>query len=138
MRKGQGSIVIVGAGINGLVASNYLQRGGYRVTLLERKAEVGGACTAETTRYRGATITYPPGASVLGMMQRFVFKETGLADKVDIRSPRCPEIVYFAGEEPFLVPDNDGDLAAEVKARWGENGRVVAFLEDLEHVAAFL
>jgi phytoene dehydrogenase-like protein len=138
MGKGQGSIVIVGAGINGLVAANYLQRGGYRVTLLERKAEVGGACRAETTRYRGATITYPPGASVLGMMQRFVFKETGLADKVDIRSPRCPEIVYFAGEEPFLVPDNDGDLAAEVKARWGENGRVVAFLEDLEHVAAFL
>jgi phytoene dehydrogenase-like protein len=138
MREGQGSIVIVGAGINGLVAANYLQRGGYRVTLLERKAKVGGACTAEITRYRGATITYPPGASVLGMMQRFVFKETGLADEVDIRSPRCPEIVYFAGEEPFLFPDNDGDLAAQVKARWGENGHVLAFLEDLERVAAFL
>jgi phytoene dehydrogenase-like protein len=138
MRRGRGSIIIVGAGINGLVAANYLQRGDYRVTLLERKAEVGGACTVETTRYRGTTISYPPGASVLGMMQRFVFKETGLADEVDIRSPRCPEIVYFEGDEPFIFPDSDDDLVAQVRSRWGENGRVLAFLEDLERVAAYL
>src|SRR5271154_294 len=124
MEARKGSIVIVGAGINGLVAANYLQRGGYQVTLLERKPRVGGACTSETARYRGAAITYPPGASVLGMMQRFVFKETGLADAVEIRSPQCPEIVYFAGDAaPFIFPVADDDLIVQAREHWGENGQ---------------
>ena len=41
-------VVIVGAGINGLVAANYLRRAGCRVTLIERAARVGGACVPAT------------------------------------------------------------------------------------------
>ena len=36
-------IAIVGAGINGLVAANYLQRSGCKVTMIERSHRVGGA-----------------------------------------------------------------------------------------------
>ena len=97
-RQNKDSVIIIGTGINGLVAANYLQRGGHQVILLERKPQVGGACTSATTRYRGAKITYPPGASVLGMMQKFVFKETGLSEEVTIASSKCPEVVYFADE----------------------------------------
>ena len=35
------NIVIVGAGINGLVAANYLIRAGHNVTLIEKKATIG-------------------------------------------------------------------------------------------------
>ena len=38
------NIVIIGAGINGLVAANYLKRSGHRVTLIEKKSSPGGAC----------------------------------------------------------------------------------------------
>ena len=48
--------------------------------LLERKPQVGGACTSATTRYRGAKITYPPGASVLGMMQKSQERHRFLAE----------------------------------------------------------
>ena len=38
------NIAVIGAGINGLVAANYLQRAGLLVTLLERSDRDGGAC----------------------------------------------------------------------------------------------
>jgi phytoene dehydrogenase-like protein len=39
--------IVVGAGHNGLVAANYLARGGARVLVLERRTIVGGACVTE-------------------------------------------------------------------------------------------
>ena len=42
------SIVIIGAGINGLVAANYLKRCGHEVTLIEKKPSPGGACANES------------------------------------------------------------------------------------------
>lgn len=138
-KRNKGFIIVVGGGINGLVAANYLQRGGFQVTLLERKQELGGACTSETTRYRGANIAYPPGASVLGMMQDFVFKETGLSDGVEVRTPDCPELVYFADDpRPFWFSDAEEDLNEEARERWGESGRVGTFLDDLDRVVSFL
>ena len=40
-------VVIIGAGHNGLVAANYLSRAGLKVTVLERRSIVGGACVTE-------------------------------------------------------------------------------------------
>ena len=35
-------VVIVGGGINGLVSANYLIKGGYDVTIIEKKEFIGG------------------------------------------------------------------------------------------------
>ncbi|HKN38513.1 MAG TPA: FAD-dependent oxidoreductase, partial [Acidimicrobiia bacterium] len=40
--------VIVGAGHNGLTAAAYLARAGRSVLVLERRGQLGGACTLET------------------------------------------------------------------------------------------
>src|SRR5690242_21860104 len=40
-------VVVVGGGHNGLVAAGLLARRGARVTVLERRAKVGGAATTE-------------------------------------------------------------------------------------------
>lgn len=133
------SIVVIGAGINGLVAANYLQRHGFQVTLIERNERVGGACTSAILRYRGANIFYPPGASVLGMMQEFVFEETGLSQEIEIATPNCPEMVYFNDcDEPFFSPDLEHARGKQALKRWGETGRVAAFGRDLDKVVAFL
>jgi len=40
-------VVIIGAGHNGLVAANYLAKGGLRVIVVERADRVGGACVTD-------------------------------------------------------------------------------------------
>ena len=48
--------VVVGAGINGLVASNYLQKNNFDVTLIEKNNYVGGACIKDTIEYNKTDI----------------------------------------------------------------------------------
>ena len=81
-------ILIVGAGINGLVAANYLQKNGCNVTMVDRAHRVGGACVSEEMSYRHISRNHTLlGASVLGLMQDFVFEETGLAHKLETFVP---------------------------------------------------
>jgi phytoene dehydrogenase-like protein len=56
-------VVVVGAGHNGLVAAGYLARAGARVTVLERRPLVGGACVTESPwpGYRINTFAYASG-----------------------------------------------------------------------------
>ena len=75
-------VIVIGGGINGLVAANYLQKGGFHVTLLERKETVGGACAFDSLIVNDKRHDYPTGATVLGFMQDFVFEETGLAGRL--------------------------------------------------------
>ena len=134
------SITLIGAGINGLVCANYLQRAGFKVTILERKERVGGACTFDYFIDGKKKYKYAKGASVLGFMQDFVFKETGLSKTLDVYSPQHPEVVYFSSEETSLHCHEYHHDAAEKEFRenWNEHGDVKAFGRDLARVREFL
>src|SRR5215218_1488648 len=84
-------VVVIGAGINGLVAANYLRRAGFAVTMIERSERVGGACVSEVATVDGQSQRYALGASVLGLMQDFVFRETGLAERLETYVPDQPK-----------------------------------------------
>lgn len=131
------SVVIIGAGINGLVAANYLARVGFAVTVLERKNSPGGACCAGILEHEGKKYEYPQGASVLGFMQDFVFEETGLSQRISMFSPEHPEVLY-ARQGAGLWWDDPDKLKKEVAAKWGEQGDFVRFFDDFEKVVAFL
>ena len=89
------SVVIIGAGINGLVAANYLRRAGCDVTVFDRADRPGGACISEVADIDGQLQQYALGASVLGLMQDFVFQETGLAGRLETYVPAESKRVYF-------------------------------------------
>ena len=131
--------MIVGAGINGLIAANYLQRGGCQVTLIERAGQVGGACISAVAEIGGVSQAYALGASVLGLMQDFVFHETGLAARLRTFVPTHPKFIYFPGDsEATWIYRNPTELDKELAEKWGERGKVEAFLADEAQVVAFL
>ncbi len=132
-------ILIVGAGINGLVAANYLQRSGCSVTMIERADRVGGACVSELATIDGVAQHYALGASVLGLMQDFVFEETGLSRRLQTFVPEHPKFVHFpADDEPALIYRDPVALDRELAGKWGENGDVEAFRADEAKVVSFL
>ena len=133
------NILIAGAGINGLVAANYLQRSGCKVTMIDRGHKVGGACISEVAEVGGVSQHYALGASVLGLMQDFVFEETGLSQRLPAFVPEHPKFVHFPGDdEPAWIFRDPADLDRELANKWGENGDVEAFRADEAKVVSFL
>ncbi len=132
-------ILIVGAGINGLVAANYLQRSGCKVTMIERAHRVGGACVSEIAKVNGESQKYALGASVLGLMQDFVFEETGLSKRLETFVPDHPKVVFFPGDtDPTWIFRDPAELDRELAKKWGEKGDVEAFRADEARVVSFL
>jgi phytoene dehydrogenase-like protein len=132
-------VVVVGAGINGLIAANYLQRAGFGVTVIERAHRVGGACVSETTTVHGVQQSYALGASVLGLMPGFVFQETGLGERLRTFVPHHPKLIHFPGDaEPTRIFRDPAMLRRELADRWGEMGDVQAFRADEARVVSYL
>jgi len=139
MTKTPQNITVIGAGINGLVAANYLARAGHQVTMLERADRVGGACISETVEVDGIRQDYPLGATVLGLMQDYVWQETGLADRLQIRAAGKPGLVFFPGtEQPTRTHQDTSRLRQEFADKWGERGDLTAFNADGDRVVRFL
>jgi phytoene dehydrogenase-like protein len=71
-------VVVVGGGHNGLTAAAYLARAGRSVLVLERRDQLGGACTLEhpfaDTRY-----VVSPCAYLVGLLHPLVIDELALA-----------------------------------------------------------
>jgi phytoene dehydrogenase-like protein len=133
------SVVIIGAGINGLVAANYLRRAGRDVTVIDRAERPGGACVSEIADIDGQLQQYALGASVLGLMQDFVFHETGLARRLETYVPAESKRVYFpnAAKSAWIHRDPD-QLQQELADSWSERGDVAGFRADEAKVVAYL
>ena len=133
------SVVVVGAGINGLVAAHYLRKGGADVTLLERSDRVGGACISDVATVQGRSQRYAVGASVLGLMPDFIWHDTGLAQRLETFVPGHAKRVYFPGPDASVWIHRDPDqLEREFRERWGEKGDVAGFRHAEAKVLAFL
>jgi phytoene dehydrogenase-like protein len=132
-------VVVVGAGINGLIAAHYLRRAGCSVTLLERAERVGGACISDVATVNGRSQRYAVGASVLGLMPDFIYRETGLADRLETFVPNHAKRIYFPDSRADVWIHRDSDeLERELRERWDERGDVAGFRHDEAKVVAFL
>ncbi len=133
------TVVVIGAGINGLVAAHYLRKAGCPVTLLERAERAGGACISEVASIDGQTQRYALGASVLGLMPDFIFRETGLAKRLETYVPDLAKRIYFPSKAASAWIHRDPqELDRELKSRWGERGDVAGFRADEVRVVAYL
>src|SRR5436189_6108064 len=69
--------IVVGGGHNGLTAAAYLARAGRGVLVLERREELGGACTLERP-FPDRRYLISPCAYVVGLLDRRVVRELEL------------------------------------------------------------
>jgi phytoene dehydrogenase-like protein len=107
--------VIVGAGHNGLTAAAYLARAGRSVLVLERRDQVGGACTLAEP-WPGFTIS--PCAYLAGLLHPVVVEELAL-------HRHGYELIALRPEDPYItVPREDGTAFTE----WIDEERTVAEL----------
>ena len=104
--------VVVGAGHNGLTAAAYLARAGRSVLVLERRDQVGGACTLEEP-WPGYAIS--PCAYLAGLLHPLVVEELAL-------HRHGYELIPLKPEDPYItVPREDGSAFTE----WIDEARTV-------------
>lgn len=132
-------IAIIGSGINGLVAANYLAKENYKVTIIEKKPHTGGACIKDVALIGGKEIDFAYGPTVLGMMPDFIFSETGLKKSIQTFYPKTPKLVYFPNsKQGTRIFQNDRELDLELRKKWGEKGDPIAFRKDQNKVIDFI
>lgn len=71
-------VIVVGAGHNGLAAAAYLARAGKRVLVIERRDQIGGACTLEQP-FADDRYVMSPCAYLVGLLHPLVIEELELA-----------------------------------------------------------
>lgn len=89
--------VVIGAGHNGLTAAAYLARARKKVLVLERRDQVGGACTLEEPFGNGYLVS--PCAYVVGLLDNLVIDELEL---------RKRGLRFFTADPNLWVPFEDG------------------------------
>lgn len=77
LAKREWDAIVVGAGHNGLTAAAYLARAGRDVLVLERREQLGGACTLERP-FADQRYVISPCAYVVGLLDAVVIDELGL------------------------------------------------------------
>lgn len=80
-------VLVLGAGHNGLVAAVFLARAGLRVTVVEEKAMIGGACKTERPFPKAPNLATSTGAYLLGVMPPELVAKLGVDIPLVRRDP---------------------------------------------------
>jgi phytoene dehydrogenase-like protein len=103
--------IVVGGGHNGLAAAAYLAKAGRSVLVLERREQLGGACTLETP-FADDRFVMSPCAYLVGLLHPLVI------DELDLRRHGYRT---FVADPTSWCPFEDGTSIAD----WKDEGRTL-------------
>jgi phytoene dehydrogenase-like protein len=111
--------VVVGGGHNGLTAAAYLARAGQSVLVLERRDQLGGACTLERPFADDDRYVVSPCAYVVGLLDEIVVRELELERRGYRVFPADPQLWCALPDGGSFAQFLDDDRTA---AHMRENG----------------
>ncbi len=124
-----GPLVVIGAGLHGLVAATYLARAGHSVTLLEEAAVPGGMCA---NRVPISNFAVPPGPHLFTALDPRMIKDLNLNLAFVARD--LPLVGLRAEGQPLLLPRDVHDVKRHLASLSQRDGmRFAAFRR--EHFA---
>lgn len=130
-------VIIIGGGVNGLVAANVLARRKFSVLMLERHGQVGGAAvtTASASGYRTPTLSHALGPISADVVRTLRLDRAG----VEFIMPD-PALTTFGPSGAAVTFHRDHILTAASIARVSEAdaGRWQAFVQTLQRLAMVL
>ncbi|HKQ97670.1 MAG TPA: NAD(P)/FAD-dependent oxidoreductase [Candidatus Polarisedimenticolia bacterium] len=129
-------VLVLGAGHNGLVVANLLAEAGHRVTVLEARTQVGGACVSEELwpGYQVSTTSYVSTLLLPQVVERFDLKKHGYRV---VRQEPAFFVPYPDGRTLTLWGD-ERDAAEIAKFSKRDAEAWPRFHEALERAGAFL
>jgi phytoene dehydrogenase-like protein len=131
-----GDVIVIGAGLNGLVAANYLAKAGKKVLVLERRAVAGGQAVSEAFGEGFRADALHAG----GQLRPDIVLDLDLEQHGLPRSVNEPLISLLPdGKQLRLTADSDDEtLASIAKLSKRDAERWPAFVTFMREAAAFL
>ncbi len=104
--KGVYDVIIIGAGIGGLVCGCYLAKAGMKVLIVEQHSKPGGYCTS----FKRKGFTFDAAADCFGAYRengtmRRILQELGVDREIKIIQHNPPNAVYTPEYRVFFWPD---------------------------------
>src|SRR5512143_972267 len=126
-------VVIIGAGISGLVAGNFLVDKGKRVLIVEKNKYPGGcACSFKRNGYSfDAAVRWISQAGEGGIV-REILDGFGLADKVKFARLPHPPSIWTPGKKITPAFGKDGLVSAFASAFPAEAGSIRKFWDEVD------
>ncbi len=118
-------VIIIGAGIGGLVCGCYLAKAGKKVLIIERRANVGGCCTSFTTN----GFTFDAFAHSLGGLRKngvldVVLRELEIKNRISIHK-HDPSDIFITPHYRICFWDNLEKIIDHLKSQFpGESSNI--------------
>src|SRR5271165_7519158 len=128
-------VIVVGGGHNGLVASAYLAAAGLKVTVLERRAIVGGAAVTEEFHpgFRNSVAAY-----TVSLLNPQIISDLALAEHGLSVVERRAQNFLPAPDGSYLLTGEGRTLPSVARLSAHDAEEIVAFSQELETIADVL